>query len=290
MIRSRLLLETLLALVLVASIRSHVGAGEPAGNEASLHQQRPASIVALMYHRFVSQAEYARLTGRDRIYSISTEAFEAQLADLHHRGILSLSLDAALDVAKGRFVPDGPAVLITIDDGNRCALTVAGPLLRKYGMRATLFITTDPEAFVFDLSRPNHRRLSNQEISTLDLSVFDVGAHGHSHRPLKSLPDDELLRELRKSRSELERLTGKPVHTMAVPGNWYDERVLQFARRVGYEAVFTSDKGVISQGSELLRLPRMTVQGYKSLRGFQQLFARAQGDTSLRGNVLSLPR
>lgn len=245
------------------------------------------AVLATMYHRFVSPAEFGALSGDERIYSIGTDQFEAQLAELCHCGIRSLSLAEVLDHATGRESLTAPSVFMTIDDGNRSVLTLAQPLLIKYGMKATLFITTDPSACVFDPARPDQARLSRDEIRQLDPSVFDVGAHGATHRPLRDLSDSELMAELTTSRGKLERWTGRPVRTMAVPGNWYDDRVLQFARDAGYEAVFTSDRGLIAGGSDMYRLPRFTVQGYKKLDGFRRLIAQAMHDSSLGTNLLS---
>lgn len=241
------------------------------------------AVLATMYHRFVSPAEFGTMSGDERIYSIGTDQFEAQLAELCHCGIRSLSLAEVLHHATGRAPVTGPSVFITIDDGNRSVLTLAQPLLIKYGMRATLFITTDASACVFDPHRPDQARLSRDEIQRLDPMVFDVGAHGATHRPLRELSDSELSAELTTSRGKLERWLGRPVLSMAVPGNWYDDRVLQFARTAGYEAVFTSDRGLIMKGSDLYRLPRFTIQGYKKLEGFRRLIARAM-DVSLSGN------
>ncbi|RIK65817.1 MAG: hypothetical protein DCC65_11850 [Planctomycetota bacterium] len=230
-------------------------------------------IICLMYHRFVTSADYAGLAGDERVYSIPVERFEEQLAELRRWGYRAIGADEAVAFARGEGRPPHPAVLITIDDGNRSALTMAEPLLRKYGMRATLFVTTDPCAFVFDAERPDRARLTDDEIRSLDPRVLDVQAHGATHRPLRDLSDRELAAELRESREVLSNLTGRRVAYMAVPGNWYDERVLTFARREGYDAVFVSDRGRIVPGTNPYRMPRYTVQGYKSLGGFRKLIA-----------------
>lgn len=280
-----LLLVIALTLLLALLAPAHQSAGlEARVTSMALpgRSQEPA-VLATMYHRFVSSEEYGGLSGDERIYSIGTDQFEAQLAELRHCGIRSLSLAEVLDHATGRMPVTVASVFLTIDDGNRSVLTLAQPLLMKYGMRATLFITTDASACVFDPDRPDQARLSREEIQRLDPMVFDVGAHGTTHRPLRELTDSELMGELTTSRVKLERWLGRPVRSMAVPGNWYDERVLQFARSAGYEAVFTSDKGLIVEGSDMYRLPRFTVQGYKKLEGFRRLIARAM-NVSLPGN------
>lgn len=256
----------------------------PAGSPPSVETQRPLTeaagtlprdrVLCLMYHRFVFPQEYAALSGDERIYSIPVDRFEQQLAELQRQGFRAIDTADAVAFANGKASLRDPSVLITIDDGNRSVLTLAEPLLRKYGLRATLFVTTDPAAFVFDPARPDQARLTDDEIRSIDPTVIDVQAHGVTHRPLRDLSDDELKHELRDARKALGLLTGRPVVYLAIPGNWYDDRVLKFARRAGYEAVFVSDKGQIRPGSDLFRLPRHIVQGYKSLHGFRQLLGR----------------
>ena len=282
--RSLLLVIALtLLLALLADAHPRAGLEARVTSMALPGRSREPAVLATMYHRFVPPEEYGGLSGDERIYSIGTDQFEAQLAELRHCGIRSLSLAEVLDHATGRAPVTGPSVFMTIDDGNRSVLTLAQPLLIKYGMRATLFITTDASACVFDPHRPDQARLSREEIQRLDPMVFDVGAHGATHRPLRELSDSELSAELTTSRGKLERWLGRPVLSMAVPGNWYDDRVLRFARTAGYEAVFTSDRGLIMEGSDLYRLSRFTIQGYKKLEGFRRLIARAM-DVSLSGN------
>lgn len=276
-----------LLLALLAPAHQSAGLEARATSKTSSGRSSEPAVLATMYHRFVSPTEFGALSGDERIYSISTDQFEAQLSELRLCGIRTLSLAEVLDHATGRKLVTDVSVFLTIDDGNRSVLTLAQPLLIKYGMKATLFITTDASACVFDPARPDQARLSRDEIRQLDPTVFDVGAHGATHRPLRDLSDSELMAELTTSRGKLERWTGRPVRSMAVPGNWYDDRVLQFARDAGYEAVFTSDRGLIVSGSDMYRLPRFTIQGYKKLDGFRRLIAQAMQDSSLETNLLS---
>src|SRR5207253_9873761 len=106
-------------------------------------------LVSLMYHRFVSDEEYQQCRGTDRVYSIPLSRFEAQLASLRQSGYTAVTMDDAVAFARGQRELPEHSVLITVDDGCRSVLQAA-PLLEKYGLRATLFVTTDPAAYVFE--------------------------------------------------------------------------------------------------------------------------------------------
>jgi peptidoglycan/xylan/chitin deacetylase (PgdA/CDA1 family) len=224
-------------------------------------ESRSPRLELLMYHRFATAEEFRHCSGSDRIYSIPIDRFEEQLQYLKDRDYHFVSMDDAVAFAEGRRNLPQPAVLITIDDGSRCTLTRAEPVLARLGARAILFVTTDPRAPVFDSSGPEHARLSELELREIRPDVIEIAAHGVTHRPLTSLSDAELSAELRKSRDELERIIGRPVTYMAAPGGWYDERVRRMAAAAGYAGVCTSDVGTVRPGHDPLALRRVMVSG-----------------------------
>ncbi|MEK6644115.1 MAG: polysaccharide deacetylase family protein [Planctomycetota bacterium] len=224
-------------------------------------------VVCLMYHRFVTPAEYETLRGEDRFYAIPTDRFEEHLRWLRDGGYRTLSLDECMAYLQGKAPLTDKAVLLTIDDGYLSTLTRAQPLLQEYGMKAALFVTGDENAHVFSQGHPRQRRLTNEEIQALDPAAFDVQAHGMSHRSMREMSDDDLLVELTASRMVLAKVTGRAVRSMAVPGNHHDARVLRKAKEAGYEAVFTSDPGSLDVGDDPFGLPRVNVAGYFDAAG-----------------------
>jgi peptidoglycan/xylan/chitin deacetylase (PgdA/CDA1 family) len=256
---------------------------------------------ALLYHRLVTATQFAACSGEDCYYAIPIERFEQHLRYLKERGFRSLSTGEFLSFLDGRGDPPERPVFITLDDGYVSALTFAQPLLKKHGLRATLFVTADARATVFDRGAPRQRRLSDEELRRLDPDVIDVQAHGLTHRALDRLSDDALRAELVTSKASLERILGRPIRCMAVPGNHYDNRVLEFARQAGYEAVFTSDPGSVGPGDDPLGVPRANVAGYVDARGLATLLdphgmarrrffrAVAQGPSHMLGVTLGSP-
>ena len=91
-------------------------------------------VTILMYHRFSEEQEP---------FKISRKIFERQIKFLINRYNF-ISLKHYSDFLHGRLpnLPDNP-VIITIDDGFLDNYTVAYPLLKKYSVPATIFITTD---------------------------------------------------------------------------------------------------------------------------------------------------
>lgn len=229
-------------------------------------ERRTPRLLCLMYHRFVTAGQYATCRGTEAVFCLPIEAFEAQLARLKDLGYHSVTAQDAVDFLLRRRSLPQPAVLITIDDGCRSVLTLAEPALRKHGLSAVLFVTVDPRAPVFDDA--DQRRLSEQELRSLDPGVVDVQAHGLTHAPLVALSDEALQRELHESKNALAQSLGRSVTRMAVPGNWHNARVLRHAREAGYDAVFVSDAGTNRPGRNPLRIRRVNVEGWVDLDTF----------------------
>ena len=73
-------------------------------------------------------------------------------------------------------------VAITFDDGYRDNLTVALPLLEKFGLPMTLFVTAGFVGREGYLSKEELREISKHPLVT-------IGAHGLSHRDFTRLSD-----------------------------------------------------------------------------------------------------
>lgn len=97
---------------------------------------RPGAAASLFFHKV-----QRRPTGPWGESALSVAAFEAQLAHLskHFRPI-ALSKLVQL-IRERRRIPDR-TIVVTFDDGYRNNLVLAAPLLRRYRVPATLFVTT----------------------------------------------------------------------------------------------------------------------------------------------------
>ncbi len=238
-------------------------------------EARSPRLVCLMYHRFVTDSEYRACHGSERVYSLPIAHFEDQLRYLRDHGYTSVSMADAVAFARGERDLPQPSVLITIDDGCRSVVTRAAGLLSKFGMRAILFVTTDPKAHVFESGGAEQARLSDDELRAIPPNVIELGAHSATHRPLTTLSDADLAAELRGSRETLERILGRSVRFMAVPGGWYDDRVRQATVAAGYDAVCASNVGSVRHGCDLFEMPRVNVSGTYGLSAFERFLSPA---------------
>ncbi|NTV29139.1 MAG: polysaccharide deacetylase family protein [Candidatus Omnitrophica bacterium] len=97
-------------------------------------------LLVLAYHGFLPEEESGDMAPLWGIH-VPAKKFESQLAYLR-KYYAPVSLETALSCLEGgRPLPDN-AVVITMDDGYRSVRDIAFPLLLKYEIPATVFLTT----------------------------------------------------------------------------------------------------------------------------------------------------
>ncbi len=226
-------------------------------------EQRGA--VVLLYHRVRTHEEYAALHGAERNFSIPDHLFRQHMTWLKASGRPLVTADGLYDYLTAQR-PGPPPVCVTFDDGSESVARLALPILTDLDIPAVLFVTTDPAAWVFE----DQRRVTDEELRALSGSNVQIGSHAVSHHGLNGLPDAALAAELADSRTTLETVLSQPVRDVALPLNFYDERVLTACRDAGYRMTFTADPGRARPGARLDRVRRIAVEGQMTLPQLQR--------------------
>ncbi|MBF0343626.1 MAG: polysaccharide deacetylase family protein [Nitrospirae bacterium] len=131
--------------------------------------QKPHTVF-LMYHRVVARQKADEVFSLPQIV-VYQDSFERQMEYLssHYR---VLSLDQYIESIKGRIPLPSKTAVITFDDGWRDNFLYAFPLLKKFNLPATIFLTTGfiatnrmfwQESVIFLVSRLLSLRLDTNE-------------------------------------------------------------------------------------------------------------------------------
>jgi peptidoglycan/xylan/chitin deacetylase (PgdA/CDA1 family) len=180
------------------------------------------------YHHIRPMPAVASSTITDRAFTVSAEGFEAHLKYFKDNGYQTISLYELLDYFdKGTPLP-AKAVAITFDDGYYGQYKWAYPLLKKYGMTATFFI------IVNNVDKPGV--LTWEEIKKMSDNGMVIGSHSLDHAGMTKVDDQQLRAELEKSKKILEEKIGKKIDLFSYPGGDYNDRVIDFVKRAGYQA------------------------------------------------------
>ncbi len=248
------------------------------------------AIPVFMYHHINRhQEDLVTLTPRD---------FENHLQVLAEQGIQTLFLDELVGFLRGGRPFPGRAAVLTFDDGHLDNWVYAFPLLKKYRMKATIFVITSwmgngPRRKHWDGMRPDeaglpaiprHREvkkragegdlsvaLSWEEAREMEASGFvDIQSHTHFHREyfarresegnLGSENGKELFADLKRSQELIEANLRKPCRFLAWPWGKYDENAVDLARKAGFEGMATTEKGVNLPGSDPFAIKRIVAK------------------------------
>jgi peptidoglycan/xylan/chitin deacetylase (PgdA/CDA1 family) len=133
-------------------------------------------------------------------------------------------------------------VAITFDDGYRDNLTVALPLLERFQLPMTLFVTAGFLGRDGFLSESELRDISGHPLVT-------IGAHGLWHRHFNQLTTADARFELIESRRLLAGITGKTIDLLAWPFGECNEALEQLSAECGYRASWSVWKGTNSAHS-----------------------------------------
>ncbi|GBR73612.1 putative polysaccharide deacetylase [Candidatus Termititenax aidoneus] len=224
-------------------------------------------VLVLAYHRVL------RPTAKNTL-AVPQKNFAKQIAYLRRRKYLFMNAE---DFYQKHIISAAPILnkicLITFDDGYRDNLKYAWPVLQKYNIPATVFVTVNkigsPEPYYWDFK--NQTKFSKDdlpldwpELKRLQKSGWAIGSHTLNHYELKQLPDSAAQRELRLSKQILEKELRCSINTVCYPRGSADKRVLGLARADGYGLGFVTN----SRTDDFLAFPRTGIYAHDNFGRF----------------------
>lgn len=201
-------------------------------NPGGLYSEGYQTVTILCYHQFSKKKAGSKI-------SVSEEIFEQQMKYLKENGYNVISFNTLRDFVNYKRRPPKKSVVISVDDGWKTIKTIAAPILKKYGFKATLFIYTD-----MIKSKPGNVTLSWDEIKELiDEGTIEVQSHTVSHVDLTKVSEESLERELEESQSIIKENLGISTTGLAYPYGNFNNQVVEKLKKYGFEVAFTVIKG-----------------------------------------------
>ena len=155
------------------------------------------------------------------------------------------------------------AIVLTFDDGHVSNYDQALPILLEYQLKATFFITAGQIG--------TGETMSWEQIRVLHAAGMEIGSHTVTHRPPSTLDDKDLRYELFESRRILEDGLGAPVTSISSPTGFFNARMRDIAREVGYRALCIGRVGVAADDGDPFTLNRVAVKRTMSQPQFEAL-------------------
>ncbi len=165
-------------------------------------------------------------------------------------------------------LPENP-IVVTFDDGYLSNYEIAFPILKELEIPATIFVVTDTVGAVAGEGKVNNSHFTWEQAREMEESgLVEIQSHTVSHPKMSTLSTDEVVRQIRKSKYDIEKNLGRECDMLAYPYGDYNEVIKTIARDAGYKMqllVYDNitggeyDVNLPSEGVE--NVTRMTIAG-----------------------------
>jgi glycosyltransferase involved in cell wall biosynthesis/peptidoglycan/xylan/chitin deacetylase (PgdA/CDA1 family) len=226
---------------------------------------RAGTLRILMYHRIDDVMD-------QDILCVTPFAFSLQMAWLKKEGYHVIELEKALDLLRSGNLP-AKSVAITFDDGYEDNYRNAYPILAEHDFPATIFPVT-----AFSRGESSHPRYQNYpypisylttaQIEEMSRNGISFGSHTDTHPHLTSLSGEDVMKEILKSKQDLEDWTGRSVHFFAYPNGAFRPDCFSSLEAAGYRAALTTLPGLNTDRTGFWELRRTEISGRDSLLDF----------------------
>ena len=173
--------------------------------------------------------------------------FEKQVAYLKRNGFEFYSAAGLISYFLQNGHTPANSICLTFDDGWKDNYTHAFPILKKYGIPATVFLvpscigrTTDQ---VTATGEGEREHLSAADIREMADHSIEFGSHSMNHKLFDRITDDEIDNEVVESKAFIENLTQRECSTFAYPAGFFNDHAKSAIKDAGYLAAFSTVYG-----------------------------------------------
>lgn len=235
------------------------------------HAQNASATVripVLMYHHFSDDPGEAASP-----MAVTSSTFEEQLKYLKEQNFNTLTYDEYVDILNGRQPMAAKPVLITIDDGYESNYVIAYPLLKKYGLKASINVVVSSNPDIYGEGFPGLPHMNWSQMKEMQASGM-VEFHNHTYNLHHSVDGQPALLspepgegqehfqlrvydDLKKAKNLLESQLGGSVLNLAYPYGAWDQRTMDLGILSGHQIFSTYDWGYTDGASRVL--PRILI-------------------------------
>ncbi|MCG8499151.1 MAG: polysaccharide deacetylase family protein [Firmicutes bacterium] len=252
--------------------KDHVDQGK-AGREAT--GSIAEKIPVLMYHHMLRDEENKLFKENGAV--IGVDKFEEQMKFLHEQGFHTITLAEMEKFLDKEITLPEKSLLITFDDGYLSNYIYAYPILKKYGLKAAVFMITAEVAGTPQPFDPDALTRFSWEEMEKSKDVFEFESHTHAMHSkadgvayLLCKSDQKIKEDLAVSK---QLLSSK---YFAYPYGAYNAATIDILKDLGFKMAFTTKEGSVAQDSNPYELKRYAIWPNTTLKKFKKIVGVAK--------------
>ncbi len=207
-----------------------------------------AKIPIIMYH-YVEYVKDINDFIRRRL-DITPHEFEGELKSLHDHNYRTYFVRDIPDILTGKIVYSTNSAILTFDDGYEDFYTDVYPILKKYQMKATIYV-------IYDFIGRRGFLTEKQIEEVIGSGLVELGAHTLDHLYLKNLSEKVEREQIVGSKKKFEERFGVPIKTFAYPYGAFDQKALDLVKEASYSAAVSVIPGTYQSNVNLFYLYRI---------------------------------
>lgn len=207
---------------------------------------------------------------------MSLKNFEKQLKYLQKNNFTILKLSELFErLNSGK--PISNCVCLTFDDGYKDNVDFAYPLLKKYKIPATIFVSTDYLGQTMTNSEGIKLPIINEEdMRKLRDHGVEFLPHTHTHKDLSVCNQEEIVKELEDSAKIISQIIGRQIPLiLAYPKGKHNKLVIDVLRAKDWLGAVTVCPGLVNKKTEPYLLPRNAIVSTSSFIEFKVKISKA---------------
>lgn len=204
-------------------------------------------LIVLMYHH-IDDMNYI-----DKYYYVKPSSFCSQMKYLYENGYMTLTFENIKSNEKYQ-----KPVVITFDDGYDDNYLNAYPILKNFGLKATIFLIAQ------FIDKPAYLKC-NYIKEMRDVISFQ--SHTNCHPNLKTIDKDLIAKECIESKRIIENLTFQNVLAIAYPYGMYNQDVIDTVKKY-YTYGITGDNGYYMHNNDRYTIKRVAITYVDTLEDF----------------------
>lgn len=218
------------------------------GSGQMKNQLKRVKIPIIMFH-YVEYIKDINDLVRKRL-DISPSLFEEYLKALKKSDYQTFFVSDIPNILSDQISYSSRSAVLTFDDGYEDFYTVVFPLLKKYQMKATIYIIYDY------IGRSGF--LNDDEIKELIKSqLVEIGSHTLDHLYLKLVPERIAYKQIFESKQLLEKRFSIKVNTFAYPYGAFNKKTIDLIKEAGYTTAVSVIPGTYQSEENIFYLSRL---------------------------------